>query len=344
VRAVNHDGLLLSLLGQGVLGLLDVLLVKVGAVAAPAQDHEAVGVALGPGNGGQTLLGDTEEVVLGRGGANGVDRDAQVAVGAVLEPHGEGKTGGKLSVQLGLGGARADGADRDEVGQELGGDGVEHFRGDGHTPARQVHVHLARDAQTLVDLETVVDVRVVNEALPADGGAGLLEVGAHDDAEVAGELVRQLLEPVAVLEGGGGVVDGARADDDEQAVVVAHDDALGLATALDDGLQGGIGGGELGDEQARRDERVLALDCKRKRSMSASCDAYTSGSGRACEEPGLRASPLGIRGHGRIKTGVVSSLREHVRWGIGKNECIPLTSSASCGTDSTEGIVGVCIS
>jgi len=42
-----------------------------------------------------------------------------------------------------------------------------------------------RDAQAVVDAEAAVEVRVVDQALPADGGARLLEVHAHHDLEVA---------------------------------------------------------------------------------------------------------------------------------------------------------------
>lgn len=146
-------------------------------------------VALGAGNGSQTLLGDAHEVVLGGGGADGVNSDTEVAVGAVLEADGEGQARGQLAVQLGFGGAGANGTDGDAVGEELGGDGVEHLAGNGHAVVGQVGKELAGDAEALVDLEGVVNVGVVDQTLPADRGSGLLEVGAHDDAEVAGELL-----------------------------------------------------------------------------------------------------------------------------------------------------------
>lgn len=260
--AVNHDGLLLALLRQRLLGLLHVLLVKVGAVGAASQDDEAVLVALGARDGSQALLRDTHEMVLRRRGANSINGNTKIAVGAVLEADGEGQTAGELAVQLALCSAGANGADADEVGEELRGDGVEHLAGDGHAGGGEVAEEGAADAQALVDLEGGIDVRVVDEALPADGGAGLLEVGAHDDAEVAGEAGGDVLEAGAVLEGGGGVVDGAGPDDDEEAVVLAHDDVGGLVAAADDGLQGRVRHGDLGGEEGGRDEGVLAQDCR----------------------------------------------------------------------------------
>ena len=58
--------------------------------------------------------------------------------------------------------------------------------GDAHLG--EVEQEIARQAQAVVDLVGIVEVRIVDEALPADGGARLFEVDAHDDLEVGGEL------------------------------------------------------------------------------------------------------------------------------------------------------------
>ena len=82
-------------------------------------------------------------------------------------------------------------------------------------------------------------MRIVDEALPADGGAGLLEVDAHDDAQVGGEFGDGGFEQGGVFARGLGVVDGAGADEDEQARVAAED-ARDLEARVEDG-----GGGRL---------------------------------------------------------------------------------------------------
>ena len=69
---------------------------------------------------------------------------------------------------------------------------------------------------------------VVDEAFPADGGAGFFEVDAHDDVEVVLEACGFGFEEVGVFDGGGGIVDGAGADDGEEAVVIATEDGVGL--------------------------------------------------------------------------------------------------------------------
>jgi len=59
-------------------------------------------------------------------------------------------------------------------------------------------------------------MRVVDEALPADGGAGFLEIDAHDDFHAVGKFLAEGVELGGVFEGGFIVVDGAGSDDDEE--------------------------------------------------------------------------------------------------------------------------------
>ena len=84
---------------------------------------------------------------------------------------------------------------------------------------------------------------IVDEALPAEGGAGLFEVDAHDDAELVGELGDGGLEEFGVFAGGFGVVNGAGADDDDEArSVFAVEDVDDFVAGLEDG-----GGGRFGE-------------------------------------------------------------------------------------------------
>src|SRR6059036_1291552 len=107
--------------------------------------------------------------------------------------------------------------------------------GSRNSEPEQVEQEPTREAEALVDGEGAVEVRIVEEPLPADRRARLLEVDAHHDAEVAAELVGHRLQAVRVVEPGHRVVDGARADDDQQAVVLATQDANDLlAGAADD--------------------------------------------------------------------------------------------------------------
>ena len=101
-------------------------------------------------------------------------------------------------------------------------------------PGRQaepvdVEQQAAREPQALVDVEAAVQVRIVDQPLPADRGARLLEVHAHDDLERALEALALLAQPARVLQRRGGIVNRARTDDDRETIVGAVQDALQAA-------------------------------------------------------------------------------------------------------------------
>ena len=191
----------------------------------------AIAVAPRADDGGQALLGDAEEGVRVRGGAHGVDGDLHPAVGAVLEAHGHREPRGQLAVHLALRRARADRPPRHEVRRELRRDRVEELAPRGQPELVQLDEQAPRAPEALVDGEAAVEVRVVDEPLPAHRGARLLEVDAHHDAEVGGELARQLGEAPAVVEARRGIVDGAGPHHDDEPVVLAAQDPRDLVAA-----------------------------------------------------------------------------------------------------------------
>jgi hypothetical protein len=124
-----------------------------------------------------------------------------------------------------------------DVGEELRGDRVEELAADRQPQRADVQQQLARRPQPGVDVERAVQSGIVDQALPADGGARLLEVGAHHDAQLAGDPGRARGEPVRVVEGCGGVVDRARPDDDEQPVVTAVEDVDDVGAGAGHGVR-----------------------------------------------------------------------------------------------------------
>ena len=119
----------------------------------------------------------------------------------------------------------------DGVGDELRGDRVEELAAGRQPEGDHVQQQLPGEVQPLVDGEAAVEVRVVDQPLPADGGARLLEVDAHHDPQVARQLLGERRQAPGVLEGGAGVVDRAGTDDDDQAVVRPAQDAAHLLAA-----------------------------------------------------------------------------------------------------------------
>ncbi len=151
-------------------------------------------------------------------------------------------------MDLALGRARADRAPGDGVGDVLRRDRVEELAADRQSQREHLEQQLARGAQARVDVAGAVEVRVVDQALPAGRRARLLEVHAHRHDEVGTELGRLQAEPAGVLERRSRVVDAARPDDDEQAVVGALQDRVGVGAPLHDDL------GELGAQRQALDQ------------------------------------------------------------------------------------------
>ena len=164
--------------------------------------------------------------------AHGVDSDPHGAVGAVLESDRAGQTGGQFTVSLALGRARADGAPADQVGDILRADQVEKLGA-----GRQAHVvdlqkQFARQVESLVDLVALVQVRVVDQALPADRGTRFFEIDAHHDQEVVLEAFAHRDQLVCVLDGCLRVVYRAGTDHHQQTVVIPAQDVVNRAAGF----------------------------------------------------------------------------------------------------------------
>eukprot|EP00754_Rhynchopus_humris_P015374 Rhum_TRINITY_DN14437_c6_g1::Rhum_TRINITY_DN14437_c6_g1_i1::g.89655::m.89655 len=263
VRAVDDETLVLHLLLlQRRTHRLHVLGRVVGARGGAAQDDVAERVAHRVHDGGQALLRHRQESVRVLGGLHGVAGNLHVARRAVLEADRHRQAARQLAVDLRLGGACADGAPRDAVGEELRGDGVEELAAARQAQLVDLHEKLAGQAQALVDLERVVQVRVVDQTLPADRRPRLLEVDAHDDDEVAAQLLLDLLQLARVLHRRLRVVDRARADDHDEPVVGAAHGVRASEATLDDGVAGGVGEGDVVKQDARRQQRLQLLDAQ----------------------------------------------------------------------------------
>ncbi len=214
-------------------------------LTAAAQDDVTVRVAPGRDDGGVAVLGHREEVVRRAGSADGIDGHLDGAVGAVLEAHRAGETGGQLAVHLGFGGAGPDGAPAHQIRHVLRGDHVEELGGGRQPHVVEIQQQLATDAQAIVDLAAVVEVRVVDQPLPAHRGARLLEIDPHHYLQLTLEFITQHLEALAVLQRGGRVVNGTGADHHQQALIFTGQDLMDGLTGFKDGIGCDLGGRKL---------------------------------------------------------------------------------------------------
>ena len=80
--------------------------------------------------------------------------------------------------------------------------------------------------QPLVDLESSVEIGVVDQPLPADSGARFFEIDAHDDMQVTFQLVTQCFQLAGILHRSLGIVNGAGANDNDNAIIRAVQDVV----------------------------------------------------------------------------------------------------------------------
>ena len=84
--------------------------------------------------------------------------------------------------------ARADRTPADRVGNILRGRGLQKLSCGGEPGIQHAEQHAAGQEQAFANLMAAVDIRIVDQALPADRGARLLEIHAHDDEKVVRQL------------------------------------------------------------------------------------------------------------------------------------------------------------
>ena len=188
-------------------------------------------------------------MVTARCGLDSVGGYSDVAVSAVLEANRSRQARGQLAVHLALGGARPDRAPGNQVAQVLRRDHVQKLATRGKAQAVDFDQQLPCHAQAFVNAEALIQVGVVDQALPTHGGAGLLEIHAHHDFQCVGIAATLLHQAVRVFHGGGRVMDGTGPDHDQQSVIFARHDLLDAAAGVgDQGLDGRATDGEEADQ------------------------------------------------------------------------------------------------
>jgi hypothetical protein len=156
----------------------------------------------------------------------------------------------------------ADGAPAHQVGDVLRREQVQELGAGRQAQGGQVQQQAAGLAQAFVHAEAAVQPRVVDEALPAHRGAGLLEVDPHHDDQFAGQFLAQHAQLLPVGQGLLVVVDGAGAHHHDQAVVLAGQHAGDVGPAALHHRLGLAGERHLVLQQGRRDQRPHRADAQ----------------------------------------------------------------------------------
>ena len=237
VAAVDHDVRADFRLVQCLLAERNADRIIVRLAVATAQYHVAVGVTLGGHDRHAAFLVDTQEAMRAGNRLQGVDRNGQAAIGAVFEAYRRRQARGHFAVGLRLGGASANGRPADQVLQVLRGDRIEGFGGRWQAHFSQIQQQLTADMQAVLDLERVVQVRVVDQAFPAYGGAWLFKINAHDQIQRIADFCGEHFQTLGILVGSLDIVDRARPDDNEQSMVSAIQDVANHLASFGHRLQ-----------------------------------------------------------------------------------------------------------
>src|SRR5829696_146928 len=228
VRGVDHHPLGEPRRAELVEGLAHRVSVVVRRGASAAENDVTVLVPLGVEDRRGTADVDARERV-GRGSrANRVDRELDAPGRAVLEADRHRQARGKLTVDLALRRPSPDRSPRHDIGDVLRRDRVEELAASREAEVGHLEQQPAGGVETDVHVPRAVEVRIVDQPLPARRRPRLLEVDAHRDAEVAAQVRGLRRQPPGVFARGLRVVDAARTDDDQEPVVLAVEDRLHL--------------------------------------------------------------------------------------------------------------------
>src|ERR1043166_5142620 len=88
--------------------------------------------------------------------------------------------------------------------------------------------------QTVIYLEGLIEVWIINQTLPTDGRARLLKINPHHQTQLILQFSHGIFEPASVLKRSLRVMDRAGPDDYQQSVVTSIQNARDFATEFVD--------------------------------------------------------------------------------------------------------------
>ena len=114
--------------------------------------------------------------------------------------------------------------------------------------------------QAVLDFERIVHVRVVDQAFPADGGAGFFKIHTHHQIQRVADFFGQIAQTGRVFFGRIYVMNGAGANHNENTVVFAIENIAHDLTAILYAGNSGFAAGHVGFQLFRRNQRNNRLN------------------------------------------------------------------------------------
>src|SRR6185369_17150865 len=148
------------------------------------QNHMAFGIALSNKNGRLTVFRMAQKRMRMRGRTDCFDRNPNIARGAVFKPYRARESRDQLPMDLTFRCTRTDRTPTHEVRDILRNDHVEKFSAGRDFHLCQIEQKMTCYAQTIIDLEGLIQMRIIDQPLPTNCSAGFFEIDAHYDAKI----------------------------------------------------------------------------------------------------------------------------------------------------------------
>jgi hypothetical protein len=257
MRTIDHDRAGDPFSGDRGFSLGDIVGFVVGASPSAAEHDMAIGIAHGLDDGGLAVGVDADEVVRGAGGSHGINGNLEAAFGSIFEPDRHGHTAGHFPMGLAFGRACSDRGPADQVGDILRTDRIEQFRAARKTQLIDLEQDSPRQFHARCNITGSIEMGIVDESFPADGGSRLFKIGPHHDQEAVTQGIGNQLQLSGIFVGSFGIMDGTGAHDDQQPVpILAMENLTNRFSGFDDECRSLIGNGQFGLNGARGWQRL----------------------------------------------------------------------------------------
>src|SRR5690606_14999769 len=142
----------------------------------------------------------------------------------------------------------------DQVLQILWRNRVQRLGSRGQADLRNIQQQLTADMQAFLNLEGIIQVRIINETFPAHGSTGLFKIDTHDDINGVADFFSELVQTLSIIFCRLDIVDRAGANHQKNTVILAIQDIANGSTALGYNSTGFVGKRQLLLELSRRNQ------------------------------------------------------------------------------------------
>jgi hypothetical protein len=154
-------------------------------------------------------------------------------------------------------GAGPDRRPTDQVGGVLWTDRIEQLCAAGKAQLIDLEENGPSQLHPRRDIAGAIEMRIINQAFPSDGGSWFFKVSPHHDQETVTQGIGNRLQLGGILIGGVGVMDGAWSYNDQEPVsIFSMENSANRFASFDDECRSLIGNRQFGLNGARGWQRL----------------------------------------------------------------------------------------